>query len=248
MGVSFIRMMLLIALLTATAAAQGQQPPPFSKSGPLDKGWEPLEFPNISRKTQYRLVTDTDGRVLRAEANGSASGLITRLNIEPGDSLLLKWRWKVSNVYKKGDATQKSGDDYPARIYVAFEYEPEKTSFFDRVKRKAVSVFADGELPGSALNYIWANRLPEGEIVTNPFSDETRMLAVDSGAEQAGKWISHERDIVADYREAFGTAPPAIVGIGVMSDADNTGEQATAWFGDIQLIRSAQADNQAASD
>ncbi|MDX1801592.1 MAG: DUF3047 domain-containing protein, partial [Marinobacter sp.] len=38
-----------------------------------------------------------------------------------------------------------------------------------------------------------------------------------------------------DYRRAFGKAPPPIVGIGIMSDSDNTGESATAWYGDITL-------------
>mgnify|MGYP001987587632 CR=1 FL=1 len=33
----------------------------------------------------------------------------------------------------------------------------------------------------------------------------------------------------------FGETPPAIVGIAIMSDADNTGEQATAWYGDLVL-------------
>ena len=92
-------------------------------------------------------------------------------------------------------------------------------------------------LPGNAINYIWANRLPVGEWVNNPYTDKTRMLAVSSGVEKTGDWVSLERDITADYRKAFGEEPPAIIGIAIMSDSDNTGEQASAWYGDIQLMK-----------
>ena len=72
-------------------------------------------------------------------------------------------------------------------------------------------------------------------MVPNPYTDKTMMVAVNSGNEQAGKWVTVERDIVADYRKAFGEAPPPLVGIAIMSDSDNTGETATAWYGDIRL-------------
>ncbi|PSF13642.1 hypothetical protein C7H09_03085 [Marinobacter fuscus] len=37
---------------------------------------------------------------------------------------------------------------------------------------------------------------------------------------------------------ALRNAPPAIVGVAIMTDADNTGEQAAAWYGDLILSRS----------
>ncbi len=49
------------------------------------------------------------------------------------------------------------------------------------------------------------------------------------------QWIDYERNIVADYRMAFGEVPPPIAGIALMSDADNTGESVVAYYGDITL-------------
>ena len=215
--------------------AQEQALPAFSKMTSLADGWEPLEFPNIERHSRYELVSESGSQVVKAQTSGGASGLITRLNINPEGSLILSWRWKVSNVFDKGNAREKSGDDYPARIYVAFEFQPSKAGFFERAKRKTVEMLFGEELPGNALNYIWANTLPEGEFITNPYTDKTVMVAVSSGSERAGEWVSIERDIIADYREAFGENPPPIRGIAIMSDSDNTGEQATAWYGDITL-------------
>lgn len=227
----------VLALLLASPLLMAQESllQPFSTMSSLSDGWEPLEFPRIDRHTRYELVTDDGVQVVKATADNSASGLIARLSLEPGESLILRWQWKVSNVFDQGDARKKSGDDYPARIYVAFEFQPDKAGFFERAKRKTVEVMFGETLPGNALNYIWANRLPEQSIVANAFTDQTMMVAVNSGPEQTGEWVTVERDIVADYREAFGENPPRIVGVAIMSDADNTGERATAWYRDLVL-------------
>nr|BBJ02164.1 hypothetical protein YBY_00120 [Marinobacter nauticus] len=229
----------VLALLLASPLLMAQESllQPFSTMSSLSDGWEPLEFPRIDRHTRYELVTDDGVQVVKATADNSASGLIARLSLEPGESLILRWQWKVSNVFDQGDARKKSGDDYPARIYVAFEFQPDKAGFFERAKRKTVEVMFGESLPGNALNYIWANRLPEQSIVANAFTDQTMMVAVNSGPEQTGEWVTVERDIVADYREAFGENPPRIVGVAIMSDADNTGERATAWYRDLVLER-----------
>lgn len=239
-ALTYLTAALALSITTASAQTQGANGSlikAFSSINSLEDGWEPLEFPNIERHSRYQLVKNNGEQVVEANTDNSASGLIARVSVEPGDSLLLRWRWKVSNVFEKGNARRKEGDDYPARIYVAFEFEPEEASFFERAKRKTVSVLFGEELPGNALNYIWANRLPVGEMVANPFTDTTQMVAVNSGAERTGEWVSVERDIVADYRKAFGRKPPKLVGVAIMSDSDNTGESATAWYGDVRLVR-----------
>ena len=126
----------------------------FSTITSLEDGWEPMEFPKIDRHSRYQLTDDNGEQVVMATTDNSASGLIARVSVEPGDSLILRWRWKVSNVYEQGNARRKEGDDYAARIYVAFEFEPDEAGFFERAKRKTVEVVFGEELPGNALNYI----------------------------------------------------------------------------------------------
>lgn len=231
---------LILAMTVTQALADSDNPSlikAFSGMTSLEDGWEPLEFPKIDNHSRYSLVEHNGEQVVEAITDNSASGLIARVSVEPGDSLILRWRWKVSNVFEQGDARKKNGDDYPARIYVAFEFEPEEAGFFERAKRKTVEVVFGEELPGNALNYIWANRLPKGEIVANPFTETTMMVAVNSGSQKVGEWVTVERDIVADYKAAFGRRPPKLAGVAIMSDSDNTGEAATAWYGDIELIK-----------
>ena len=227
----------LMAALAQADSTKNSLITAFSTITSLEDGWEPMEFPKIDRHSRYQLTDDNGEQVVKATTDNSASGLIARVSVEPGDSLILRWRWKVSNVYEQGNARKKEGDDYPARIYVAFEFEPDEAGFFERAKRKTVEVVFGEELPGNALNYIWANRLPVGEIIANPFTDTTMMVAVNSGTANTGEWVTVERDIVADYRKAFGREPPKLVGVAIMSDSDNTGASATAWYGDVRLVK-----------
>ncbi len=226
---------LMLGLAASPVWAETDRLTRFSTMTSLEDGWEPLTFPNIETHTRYTLDTDDGQQVVRADADASASGLIARVELVPGNSLTLSWRWKVSNIYEAGNAREKSGDDYPARIYVAFEFQPDKACFFERARRKTVEVLFGETLPGNALNYIWANQLPEQSMVANAYTDKTMMIAVNSGPSQVGEWVTVTRDLVADYRQAFGEEPPAIVGVAIMTDADNTGEQATAWYGDLTL-------------
>ena len=236
----YLTAVLALSLMAASAQADSTENSlitAFSTITSLEDGWEPMEFPKIDRHSRYQLTDDNGEQVVMATTDNSASGLIARVSVEPGDSLILRWRWKVSNVYQQGNARKKEGDDYPARIYVAFEFEPDEAGFFERAKRKTVEVVFGEELPGNALNYIWANRLPVGEIIANPFTDTTMMVAVNSGTANTGEWVTVERDIVADYRKAFDREPPKLVGVAIMSDSDNTGASATAWYGDVSLVK-----------
>ncbi len=209
-----------------------------SAGGKLPQGWEPLEFKNIESHTRYTVVRDEEAWVVRAESRAAASGLTRKgLSIDLHDYPVLRWRWKVENLIAKSDPAQKQGDDYAARIYIAFRYEPERVPALRKAKFKAAQLLL-GDLPIGAINYIWATAVPVGSIVDNPFAgDFVKMISVQSGAGAVGRWIEQERNVYEDYTRAFGAEPPLVEGVAVMTDTDNTGESAIAWYGDIYFAR-----------
>lgn len=199
--------------------------------------WTPITFSKIDTETSYRLVArpvrgDTT-TVVEATSDGGASGLVRRKRIDPARHPLLTWQWKVSNVLDQGDATDKDGDDYPARLYLLFDYDPSNLGFFDRVKYRTLKTLGYDQIPTRALSYIWASRVEQGRILDNPYTDWVQMIPVESGPDRVGRWVREERNVAADYREAFGEDPPPIGGIAIMTDTDDTGESATAYYGDI---------------
>ena len=174
-----------------------------------------------------------------ATANASASGLLHRVELDPHGHPLLRWRWKVDNLIVRGDVTRKDGDDYPARLYVSFAYDPNRVSLFDRVKYAAARILYGEYPPHAGLNYIWDGKAPSGTLVTNAFTSRVKMIVVESGPARLHEWVTYERNIVEDYRRAFGEEPPPLSGIAIMTDTDNTGESATAWYGNIELLQAA---------
>jgi hypothetical protein len=139
----------------------------------------------------------------------------------------------VENILKKGNVHEKDGDDYPARLYITFEYDPSKLSFFERAKFGAVRLL-DGQYPPiAAINYIWESKAPVGAFVPNPYTDRVMMIVVESGESRLNQWVNEERNLYEDFRKAFGYEPPMISGAAIMTDTDNTGERAIAYYGDI---------------
>ena len=199
----------------------------------LPPDWKPLTFKKIEKHTTYTLVKDNGIVVIRAVAEASASGLTREVKIDPKEYPTIQWRWKVSNVLKKGDVHKKEGDDYPARIYITFEYDPSKLSFFEKTKYEAIRLLYGQYPPLGAINYIWESKAPTGIVIPNPFTDRVMMIVVESGGEKLNQWINEERNIYKDYKQAFHEEPPMISGVAIMTDTDNTEESATTYYGDI---------------
>jgi hypothetical protein len=199
----------------------------------LPAGWKPLTFKKIERHTLYALVKDDGTVVVKAVSEASASGLRREIKINPKEYPIVQWRWKASNILKKGNVYRKDGDDYPARLYITFEYDAGKLSFSERLKYGAARLLYGEYPPLAAINYIWESRAPIGTMVPNPYIDRIKMIVVESGPDKLNQWVSEERNVSEDYKRAFGEEPPMISGVAIMTDTDNTGESATAYYGDI---------------
>lgn len=215
---------------------------PFSRAQPggdWPPGWRPLTFKKIDSHTRYQLVRDGDTVVVKARASASAAGLVRELSVDAREYPILSWRWKVENILQAGDVHRKDGDDYPARLYITYRYDPQRVSAWERAKYEAAKFFYGVYPPLRSINYIYESHAPVGTIVPNAYTDRVRMIVVRSGRAELGRWIQEERDLYADYRAAFNEEPPQISGIAIMTDTDNTGESATAYYGDIVLKRRA---------
>jgi hypothetical protein len=203
--------------------------------GSMPNGWEPLTFAGIDRETGYRLVEADGVVVVRADSQASASGLTRAIEIDPLAWPVVEWRWRIEKVIAGSDVSRKAGDDYPVRLYIAFAYDPDRMGLFDRAGYEVLRLVYGEHPPHAALNYIWANKADVGSVVPNPYSSRSRMIVVESGNERAGEWQLERRDLAADYEQAFGEPPPRISGVAIMTDTDDTGGAATAWFGDIRF-------------
>ncbi len=241
-GIKLNSTLLRIACLSMLSLLVQAQPPGridagrFSSSGSdeiLPAGWRPLTFERIKQHTLYYLVDDDGTVVIKAVSEQSASGLTRAVTIDPREYPVIQWRWKVNNVLQKGDVTSKDGDDYPARFYITFAYDPARVGYLERLEYEAARLLLGQDVPYRAISYIWGSNSPVGTMIANSYTDRVMMFVVESGAGTLRQWVTVRRNVYEDYRKAFGEEPPMISGIAIMTDTDNTGESAIAWYGDI---------------
>ncbi|MEK7748342.1 MAG: DUF3047 domain-containing protein [Nitrospirota bacterium] len=234
----FFFLLVLIAAPSRVEADLIVQVGAFSKAvegGSLPQGWKPLTFPKILRHTRYETIKEESTTVVQATSEKAASGLVHEVKVDLKKYPILKWRWKVLNVIEKGNVRTKQGDDYAARIYITFEYNPDHVSVRKKIKYKAGRLLF-GDIPIAAINYIWDGKAAIGTIVDNAYTDFVKMIVVESGSQFVGQFRSEERNIYEDYKKSFGEEPPMVNGVAIMTDTDNTGEKATAYYGDIVFM------------
>lgn len=199
--------------------------------------WRPLDFPKIPTHTIYSVESKDGESYLKAESNVSASALIFKEEFNVYEYPKVKWRWKVDNVYRTGDPEKKSGDDYPVRIYIVFKYDPEKAGGLEKVKYGLAKKIYGEYPPHSTLSYVWTSREDQKTVITSPYTDRAKLIALEKGNKKTGLWQDEEIDIVEDYRKVFGSDPPSMAGLGIMNDSDNTGEKSTSYVDFIEVFK-----------
>ena len=234
------RIAVALAALCA-AAASGLDGPiaPFSAQPPgasLPAGWRILTLPRI-RPSEIALAADDGTTVLRVRSRASSASAAFSLGALPVEGTLA-WRWKIDRVVDGADLDEKRGDDFAARVYVFLDIPDDAFPWGERLRLKLGRLIYGADLPSAAICYVWDNRHPVGTSTWNPYSRRVRTVVVESGAARAGQWLDERRDIAADFRAAFGEASAAgsrVTGVAAGNDTDQTGETATAWFGDFRL-------------
>jgi len=172
---------------------------------------------SFAGETRYSVEQNEGKSVLRADSSGSASGLYHKLDLHAHQYPLLNWSWKIRQTVPAENPYLKTGDDFAARVYIVFPGR-----FFWQKR---------------AIVYVWSDKLPVGTIIANAYTDRVAVIAVESGNRFAGIWRHEVRNYVADYRSYFHDEPDDPVAIAFMTDTDNTGSQAVAWYGDIFFSR-----------
>jgi hypothetical protein len=230
---------LAAALLAAAAQPAAAGPGPVSRArpgAPRPAGGRPRTLPRVAAP-EVALVDDAGVTVLRSRAAAAAGTLTHDLDADPAARPTLSWRWKVDRVLARANLAEKGGDDFAARVYVFFDVPVEALPLGARVKAVLARAVWGEKLPTAAICYVWDTRHEPGTSAWNPYTDRVRTVVLRSAS--PGAWAEESRDLAADFRAAFGaqwSGPvPRVTGIAVGNDTDQTGESATAWFGDFRL-------------
>jgi len=214
---------------------------PFSRSQvgtalPLD--WQSLVISRAKQPTRYETVFDPvmQRNVLRARADRACTGLRQRVDVDPRDRPLVAWEWRVMQLIEGADNTNRYAEDSPARLLLFFDGDRRGLALRDRIALDLAQIASGATPPYATLMYIWENRQPVGTVIESSYTAQVKMIVAGSGGATLGGWQKFERNYVEDYWNAFGHAPGRLIGVGILTDSDNTGAVVEAYYGDIRLL------------
>ncbi len=216
---------------------------PFSSGapgGPMPHGWYPAAVPKLRKITRYELVDDGGTTVVHALADGSTSGMVHDVDIDPRNLPVVRWRWKVPRPVPGADNTRREADDSPARLELVFSGDTTTLPFNERVFFAQVKATTGIDVPYATLDYSWGSGAPAESIIANQWTGRLRMLLVRSGPQGMGQWVSEERNVYQDFKRMFGEEPEKITQVLIYTDADATGATAEAYYGDIEFVPAGQ--------
>ena len=202
------------------------------RAGESQPGWGRFIVSPFATKSEYALVESGPRVVLEGRADASASGFYRRIHIDPARHPLIDWSWRVLQAPGHTDPRVPARDDSPARVIVAFHGDVTRLGFGERFTLRLYKALTGEKMPYAIIMYSWASDAPVGTITPNDQTGKIQTIVVGGGV---GEWREFRRNVLEDYRLAFGEEPWDIVAVGVMTDAGNTRGKARAQYGDISF-------------
>lgn len=230
----------MIALLLAAAVSNPVWVGQFRGSGAVPAPWRLVQISGKVPPTRYRRAAVAGVQAMEARASNSMALLARPILVDLRATPVLCWRWFVDAPVAKADMTKKSGDDYAARLYVAFDVPDTQMSAGTRLKLRVARSLFGRDVPDAALNYVWDNRQPVGTRRRSSYTDRAQLIVAETGASTAGRWITERANVASDYANAFeGTGRP--MQLAIASDTDNTRSTARAAFADLHFVSASES-------
>jgi Protein of unknown function (DUF3047) len=206
----------------------------FSRAplGAVRAPWESWMIVRGNTPTAYRVVPLDGATAVEADSTEGGSGLWRKIRVDLKRQPVLEWRWRVP-LEMDTPFEVNSRQSPPVRLSLAFHGDTSKLDFEDRAKLRLAKVLTVHGLPYASLVYVWLRDVPAETVVPSPHTERVRLVVVQSGAQRLGEWVTIRRNVLEDYRRAFGEDPEDVVGIGLMTDYGDDGSRRRAFYGDI---------------
>lgn len=172
----------------------------------------------------YKLYKDADPPFIRAEYRPPLETAVLGFEIPDASrasARALSWRWRAVKQPKGGNECAAGKGDSAAVVYISW--------------RRALRWYA--------LKYVWSPVAPKGSICdqkSNPFSVQHTVVLQSGGP--LNEWKTEHVDLKAEFRKHFENGDPSasvpdFLGVGIMSDGDQTKSESSADYADFVLER-----------
>ena len=173
-----------------------------------------LKVRKIKKQTRYTLGSNDNGRYLKAEAEGKASGLGTEKKINLLKTPFINITWKIEKDLSGIDERSKKGHDYAARVFV--------------VKKTGLTA-----LSNKAINYVFSSNNAVGKFWRSPYTKKSIDYVLSTTLNQKNEWVTVKANVKEDFKKLHNLDVSEIEGIAIMTDTDNSKKLAIAYYQNI---------------
>ncbi len=182
-------------------------------------GWRNLTVPG-TRENRFIVRGDA----LQVVSDRSVSFRYLELPRSTEYPTHLSWAWRVDQHAPVASQALKGFDDRPLAVHVWFDTGKSGSLF------GGLTSAMGRPKVGHLLTYVWGAREPPGSVLRNPYFDKGRVIVLVGDNGRTGQWQRVERNVVEDYRRAFGQAPDMtqLRYIAISADTDDLSGQSNA--------------------
>ncbi len=177
---------------------------------------------DIRNEFKYKVVKEDGNKYIKYEGTRAKHlnyPLANKEYIDIYETPVLSWKARAWQLPQNANEDHDSRNDVVMSIYVVFDFG--RVALFKKVPK--------------SIRYTWSSSLEKGTEISKLFGNQ-KIIVLESGKKNTGKWITFERNIVEDYRRLYGDDPPSQpLAILILSDGDSTGSTVEADYDNILL-------------
>ena len=176
--------------------------------------FQELKVRKVKGETNWSLGSNENGNYIRAEAEGTGSGLGKEIIIDINKTPFINITWKVEQNLSGILENSKKGHDYAARVFV--------------VKKTGSTA-----LSNRAINYVFSSNNKVGETWSSPYTKKSIDYVLATTLNNNNQWVSVKANVKEDFKKLHNLDVNELNGIAIMTDTDNSKRKAVAYYQNI---------------
>ena len=173
-----------------------------------------LKVRKVKGETNWSLGSNENGNYIRAEAEGTGSGLGKEIIIDLNKTPFINITWKIEKNLSGIIENSKKGHDYAARVFV--------------VKKTGSTA-----LSNRAINYVFSSNNKVGETWNSPYTKKSIDFVLSTTLNHSNTWVSVKANVKEDFKKLHNLDVNQLDGVAIMTDTDNSKRKAIAYYQNI---------------
>ena len=206
----FIRITILI-FLTLTFGSKAEIVKVFEFT---ENEFKTLKVRKVKGETKWSLGSNENGNYIRAEAEGTGSGLGKKILINLNKTPFINITWKVEKDLSGIIENSKKGHDYAARVFV--------------VKKTGATA-----LSNKAINYVFSSNSSVNENWPSPYTKKSIDYVLATTKNNLNEWITVKANVKHHFKKLHNLDVEELNGVAIMTDTDNSKLKAISYYQNI---------------